>query len=299
MNISISIITLLLAIPSLALAAGAASVSEEVRAQLREHLKNPKFALDGKAEYVITEPAYVEAALDRALKYVDLTQPLSPEKLDAPKRSAEVYYRNRQSEPAGLKALEALIAKRYAKPEATFKTFSGGKGGEWVELDHGWMIGPLTTRRRYRIAHDYYESPANPDETNASKRNYFESRGPATPQLARAIADAIRTHPRAARVSIVIKFPYFRFGGSALRATYFRSGWPDSQNGWLVLASTTATGQIGQVWAKNGDFSPYVAGRYSFYIDCNPAYRRGQPPHDPEQAAQMRQKCWNHAEGVF
>ena len=183
MNISISIITVLLAKPSLALAASTASVNDDVRAQLREHLKNPAFALDGKAEYVITDKAYIDAALDNALKYVDLSQPLSPEKLADAKRSAEVYYRNRQSESQGLKALEALIAKRYAKPEATFKTFSGNKGAEWVELDFGWMIGPLTTSRRYRIAHDYFESPAAPPEKNAQKRLYFEGRGPATAQL--------------------------------------------------------------------------------------------------------------------
>ena len=279
--------------------AGAASISEEVRAQLREHLKNPAFALDGKAEYVITDPPYIEAALDHALKYVDLTQALAPAKLADAKRSAEVYYRNRQTGPAGLRALEALIAKRYAKPVATFKTFSDSKGAEWVELDFGWMTGPLTTSRRHRIVHDHFETTGAAAEINAQKRLHFEERGPATAQLARALADASTAYPSAARVSIVIKFPNFRLGGSALRATYYRAGRPEFHTGWVTVTSTTAASPMGQVWVKNGDFSPYVKNRYSFYIDCNPAYLRGRPPRVSAQAAQLRQKCWNHAEGVF
>ena len=100
-------------------------------------------------------------------------------------------------------------------------------------------------------------------------------------------------------MSVLIKFPNFRFDGTALRATYYRAGWPESQNGWVTVTSTISTRQMGQVWVKNGDFSPYIEGRYSFYIDCNPAYRRGRPPRDPADAAQMQQKCLNHAAGVF
>lgn len=299
MRIFLIFLTTSLALAFAASSANAASVGDEVRAQLREHLKNPQFALDGKPEYVITEPAYVEAALDQALKYVDLKQALSPEKLQAAKGSAQVYYRNGQSEPAGLRALEALIAKRFANPVASFKSLNGGTGSEWVELDFGWMVGPLSRGHRHRIAHDYFQSYNDSPERNAQRRLYYEGRGPATAQLARRFVDAIRAYPKAARISLLIKFPNFVYDGSALRATYYRAGWPESQNGWVVVTSATSTSRRGSVWVKNGDFSPYIDGRFSFYIDCNPTYARGRPPRDPAEAARMQEKCLNHAEGVF
>ena len=168
-----------------------------------------------------------------------------------------------------------------------------------MELDFGWMIGPLTTSRRYRIVHDHFKTPNATAEKNAQKRFYFEDRGPATAQLARAFADASRAYPQAARLSLLIKFPNFRFDGPALRATYYRAGRPDAQNGWVTVTSTLSTSRMGKTWLKNSDFSPYIEGRYSFYIDCNPVYYKGRPPRDATAAARMREKCWNHAEGVF
>ena len=88
-----------------------AGVHVEVRAVLREHLKNPEFSLERKPEYVITDPAFIEPVLDQALEYVDLSPPLSRAKLGQVKQSAETYYRLDQRKPAGLQCRAGKIRK--------------------------------------------------------------------------------------------------------------------------------------------------------------------------------------------
>lgn len=272
------IITVAIGVFALAVAYGA-NVSAELRAILREHLKNPEYSLDHKTEYVITDPAFIEPVLDQALKYVDTTKPLSPTQLTQAKTSTVTYYRLGLAKPDGLKALEALIAKRFANPVLTRGVSPGSPSSEQVDLDFGWMIGLLVANTRYGI------EPAGNGEN-------FEGRAPSTRLLARLLADATRAHPRATRVSVTITYPRSRLGNS-IRATYLRSGFPESRNGWVQLESKSAPASrpLYRVRVIADDFSPYLDGRYSFYLDCAPAASAARTPQSAQLTASQLQNC--------
>ncbi len=266
---------------SFALACQAVAASQsvaELRAVLREHLKNPEFSLDRKPEYVVTDPAFIEPVLDQALKYIDMTKPLSPATLNQAKSSAATYYRLGLSKPDGLRALERRIAERFAHPIATRYPATGNPAAYAIDFDFGWMVGSLTANTRYGI---------EIDTTSVPGAGNFEGRAPSTRLLADLLASAARAHPNAERVSLTITFPRSRLG-SQMRATYIRAGFPESRNGWVLLQSVTAptTRALFQVRVNNEDFSPYRDGRYSFYMDCAPqagAARTPQTIHSPTE----------------
>lgn len=272
------IITAAISICALAVVYGA-DVSADPRTLLREHLKNPEFSLDHKAEYVITDPAFIEPVLDQALKYIDTAKPLAPAQLTQAKTSAVTYYRLGLAKPDGLKALEVLIAKRFANPVLTRSVNPGNPASEQVELDFGWMIGPLVVNTRYGI------EPAGSGEN-------FEGRAPSTRLLARLLMDATRAHPRATRVSVTITYPRSRLGNT-IRATYIRSGFPESRNGWVQLESKSAPASrpLYQVRINAEDFSPYLDGRYSFYVDCAPTAAAARTPQSVPPTKFQQQNC--------
>jgi hypothetical protein len=275
---------------TLALASHGAPVSEitaDLRAVLREHLKNPEFSLHRKPEYVVTDSAFIEPVLDQALKYIDTSKPLSPVTLSQAKTSATAHYRLGLAKPDGLRALEARIAERFGQPVVTRKPSAGNPAADVIDLDFGWMMGPLVNNTRYGI---------EIDSTHAKYAENFEGNAPSTRLLASLLANAARTYPKADRVSATITFPRSRLG-TQLRATYVRAGFPESRNGWVLLQSVTApiTRALFQVRVINEDFSPYRDGRYSFYVDCAPlagAARTRQvvgPP--PERREQQQRQC--------
>jgi hypothetical protein len=255
----------------------------ELRAALREYLKNPEFSLDRRPEYVITDPAFIEPVLDQALKYIDATKPLSPATLSQAKTSATAYYRLGLAKPDGLRALEARIAERFARPVVTRKASAGNPAADVIDLDFGWMIGPLANNTRYGI---------EIDSTNVTYAENFEGNGPSTRLLAGLLTNAARTHPKAERVSVTITFPRSRLGRQ-LRATYIRTGVPRSRIGWVQLqsVSTPTTRALFQVRIINEDFSPYRDGLYSFYVDCAPlaGAMRTPPTSAVPTEAQQRQ----------
>ncbi len=242
----------------------------ELRAALREHLKNPEFSLDRKPEYVVTDPTFIEPVLDQALKHMDVAKPLSPAVLAQAKASAATYYRLGLANPDGLRALEARIAERFAHPVVTRQPSPGNASADAVELDYAWMIGPLFSNARYGI---------EIDAANAKYAENFEGRAPSTRLLASLLANAARAHPNAERLSVTITFPRSRLG-DRLRATYIRAGFPHSRNGWVMLQSVTSptTRSIFQARVNNEDFSPYLDGLYSFYVDCAPTPSTARTP---------------------
>lgn len=254
----------------------------ELRAALREHVKNPEFSLDRKPEHVVTDPAFIEPVLDQALKYIDATKPLSPALLGQAKSSAVTYYRLGLAKPDGLRALEARIAERFAQPVITRTQSPGNPAAGAIDLDFGWMIGPLTANTRYGI---------ELDPTNTKYAENFEGRAPSTRLLAGLLTNATRAYPNAERVSVTITFPRSRLG-TQLRATYIRAGFPQSRNGWVVLQSMTAptTRALFQVQVKNDDFSPYRNGIYSFYADCAPKPGAARTPQIAAPLTGQKQK---------
>lgn len=263
----------------LSLANIVAAESQEVRALLSEHLRNPEFSLDHKAEYVVTDPAFIELVIDQALKYIDVSKPLSATQLTQAKASAVTYYRLGLAKPDGLKALEARIAERFAHPLVTVRPSAGSPSAQAVELDFGWMIGPLAADTRYGIV------------ISATGEN-FEGRAPATKLLAKLLTEATRAHPKAERISLRITFPRARMGRD-LRVTYVRAGFPQTRNGWVLLESVTAptTLALYQVRVNNEDFSPYRDGRYSFYVDCAPKAGTVRVPQAAAPTAAQRTQC--------
>jgi hypothetical protein len=259
----------------------------ELRAALREHIKKPEFSLDRKPEYVVTDPAFIEPVLDQALKYIDATKPLSPALLSQAKSSAVTYYRLGLAKPDGLRALEARIAERFARPAVTRKASPGNPAAEVIDLDFGWMIGPLVNNTRYGI---------ELDPSHIKYAENFEGRAPSTRLLAGLLTNATRAYPNAERVSVTITFPRSRLG-TQLRATYLRAGFPQSRNGWVTLQSMTAptTRALFQVQVKNEDFSPYRDGRYSFYVDCAPLADAARTPQvvrmPTERREQQQRQC--------
>ncbi len=236
--------------------------ANDLRTMLREHLKNPEFSLDRKPEYVVTDPAFIEPILDQALKYIDTSPPLSAETLGKAKASAVTYYRLGLAKPEGLKALQVRIAERFARPIVTRRASPENPEKHAIDLDFGWMKGPLTANTRYGI------------EIDATRTEYaqdFEGRAPSTALLAGLLSEAVRAYPDADRVSVNMTFPRSRMG-TQFRATYIRAGFPQSRNGWVLLQSISSptTLPMFQVRINNEDFSPYRDGRYSFYVDCAP-----------------------------
>lgn len=264
----------------------ALAADADLRVLLREHLRNPEYSLDRKPEYVVTDPAFIEPVLDQALKYlrIDYSRPLSPADLTRAKQNAVTYYKLGLAKPEGLKALEARIAARFAKPVATSRISPGNPPREAVELDYGWMIGPLTKNTRYGIEHD-------------RNGEHVEGWGPSTRVLAGLLADAARVYPKAERIVLTIVFPRSRLGRE-IRITYVRSGFPQTRNGWVILDSKTAptTRPLYQVRVNGEDFSPYRDGRHTFYADCAPSTGAARTPQTAAPTAVQRQQCLNYME---
>jgi hypothetical protein len=254
----------------------------ELRAVLREHLKNPEFTLDRKPEYVVTDPTFIEPVLDQALKYIDAARPLSPALLAQVKSGAVTYYRLGLARPDGLKALETRIAERFAHPVVTRHRSSSNPASDAFDLDFGWVIGPLVSNTRYGIEIDF---------THPKYAENFEGRAPSTRLLASQLASAARNYPTAERVSVTITFPRSRLG-SRIRATYIRAGFPESRNGWVLLQSVAepTTHPLFQVRVNNEDFSPYLDGSYSFYEDCAPIPGAARTPQTNRPLAVHRQR---------
>ena len=255
----------------------------ELRAQLREHLKNPEFSLDRKPEYVVTNPAFIEPVLDQALKYIDAHEPLSAATLAKAKANAVTYYRLGMNQPAGLKALQARIAARFAASVVTRKSIAASPGNPAtavVDVNLGWMIGTLVPNTRYGFAY-------------AATGDDFEGRAPSTRLLARLLVDAARTYPKAERVSVTLTLPRSRMG-TTMRATFIRAGFPQSRHGWVTLESLTAptSRPLYQVRVHGEDFSPYQDGRYSFYVDCAATPSVSRVPQFTTRTVPQGQACW-------
>ena len=170
-----------------------------LRATLRAHLKNPAFTLDRKAEYVVTDAAVVEPAIDEALRFVDTGKPLSVGEL----RQCEVAGRPRYRRglyAAGLRALEALIASRFAQPRVTEEANDNGRHprhpGSWP---HAGAAEVPTA-----VAHTRW------------RRSGPATALPSSAFVARTIATLPLPAHHAERVAIRFTLPTFRRQGNTL-----------------------------------------------------------------------------------
>lgn len=266
-------------------ATGAADDLGDLRATLRAHLRDPRFALDGRPEYVVTDAAVVEPALDHALARMDATRPLDPTRLERAKALALTAFREQQAATVGLRALEARIRERFAHPVITRVRAPGSAAGEAVTLDLGWMPGELAPRFAGV-------------EMRGQGENFADGR-PSTVFMARTLAAALREHRQAQQLTLRFLAP--RFGKrSEYVLTYRRGGFPDSRRGWVQLSTRNAVGLVGpyEVPAHGEDFGPYLAERFSFYQNCAELLYSPRSSLHGEALRQLRGKCVDPVESV-
>ncbi len=267
--------------------AGAEAVdpSGDLRAVLRAHLADPRFALDGRPEYVVTDAVVVEPALDYALARVAGIQPIDAARLERAKALALTEFKNRLASPVGLRALEARIRERFAHPVITRVRAPGSAAGEALTLDLGWMPGELAPRFAGV-------------EMRGQGENFADGR-PSTVFMARTLAAALREYRQAQQLTLRFLAP--RFGKrSEYVLTYRRGGFPDSRHGWVQLSTRNAIGLVGpyEVPAHGEDFGPYLAERFSFYQNCAELLYRPRSSLHEEALRQLRGKCVDPVESV-
>ena len=255
------------------------------RAVLRAHLADPRFALDGRPEYVVTDAVVVEPALDYALARVAGIQPIDAARLERAKALALTEFKNRLASPVGLRALEARIRERFAHPVITSVRAPGSAAGEAITLDLGWMPGELAPRFAGV-------------EMRGQGENFADGR-PSTVFMARTLAAALREYWQAQQLTLRFLAP--RFGKrSEYVLTYRRGGFPDSRHGWVQLSTRNAVGLVGpyEVPAHGEDFGPYLAERFSFYENCAELLYRPRSTLHGEALRQLRGKCVDPVESV-
>ena len=193
----------ILAVATLAQAAtvAAATTADAVfdlaslRAALKERLRDPALVPDGRRAFVVTDPAVIEPALDRALRFIDLTPPLSAATRERAERSAITYYRLALGEGAGLRALQTRIAAAFAQPEAAVERIAN-QPGLVVTLDLGWLPGPLS----YTSGQGYHIERTT---------DVFDGYAPSTRLIAGKLADAQMRWPDATQIRLHVRHPYY------------------------------------------------------------------------------------------
>lgn len=279
----------LVAVTLLTLAIAGAEATDQfgdLRAVLRAHLAESRFALDGRPEYVVTDAVVVEPALDYALARVAGAQAIdAAARLGRAKALALTEFRNQLARPVGLRALEARIRERFAHPVIARVRAPGSAAGEAVTLDLGWMPGELAPRFAGV-------------EMRGQGENFADGR-PSTVFMARTLAAALREYRQAQQLTLRFLAP--RFGKrSEYVLTYRRGGFPDSRRGWVQLSTRNAVGLVGpyEVPAHGEDFGPYLAERFSFYQNCAELLYRPRSNLHGEAQRQLRGKCVDPVESV-
>jgi len=255
----------ILAVATLAQAAtvAAATTADAVfdlaslRAALRERLRDPALVPDGRRAFVVTDPAVIEPALDRALRFIDLTPPLSAATRERAERSAITYYRLALGEGAGLRALQTRIAAAFAQPEAAVERIAN-QPGLVVTLDLGWLPGPLS----YTSGQGYHIERTT---------DVFDGYAPSTRLIAGKLADAQMRWPDATQIRLHVRHPYY--GRVAdYRIVYTLRDGRGATIGRVRTDATRAVGLVSPMEAtvENGDLSPYLNGQRSLFVRCEP-----------------------------
>jgi hypothetical protein len=255
----------ILAVATLAQAAtvAAATTADAVfdlaslRAALRERLRDPALVPDGRRAFVVTDPAVIEPALDRALRFIDLTPPLSAATRERAERSAITYYRLALGEGAGLRALQTRIAAAFAQPEAAVERIAN-QPGLVVTLDLGWLPGPLS----YTSGQGYHIERTT---------DVFDGYAPSTRLIAGKLADAQMRWPDATQIRLHVRHPYY--GRVAdYRIVYTLRDGRGATIGSVRTDATRAVGVVSPMVAnvENGDLSPYLNGQRSLFVRCEP-----------------------------
>lgn len=244
-----------------------------LRAALRERLRDPTLAPDGRAAFVVTDRAVIEPALDRALRFIDLTPPLSAATRERAERSAITYYRLALGEGAGLRALQTRIAAAFAQPEAAVERIAN-QPGLVVTLDLGWLPGPLS----YASGQGYHVERTT---------DVFDGYAPSTRLIAGKLADAQMRWPDATQIRLHVRHPYY--GRVAdYRIVYTLRDGRGATIGRVRTDATRAVGLVSPMEAtiENGDLSPYLNGQRSLFVRCEPkSISRGRYNVTPGDAA--------------
>ncbi|MBL8309887.1 MAG: hypothetical protein JNL19_05645 [Burkholderiales bacterium] len=240
-----------------------------LREALREHLRDPKWSPEGRAAFVVTEQAVIDDVLHRALRYLDLSPPMSAATRHKAAQNAVTYYRLALGEGAGLRALEARVAQRFAHP-LTQLDMTTQPGRVRVTADLGWLPGPLS----HRAGEGYHVA-----RTAAS----FDGAAPATALLARHFQALHRQYPDASSIELRFGHPYYgRVARYRMIYTRSRESTAAAAVGWVRTEAARAVGLVPPFAAPvfADDWAPYVTGGYSLFERCDWQARTPGPSHD-------------------
>lgn len=113
---------------------------EDGWAVARASLTDGHVCFAGRAEYCITDPDFVDAAIKPRLdKLYGGEMPLRRAHVEAVIRAAEIEYRKQTMRPSSVEKIEALVLERYANPKITV-------GGDTTSIDMGLVPGTLEPR---------------------------------------------------------------------------------------------------------------------------------------------------------
>lgn len=111
-------------------------ISDADRAQLRADVLAAIKPFDGRPEYAINDPAFIDPCIDLALHDIGDHAPANPRERKRVIDSASTLAMTYMTKPDGIARLEALVAKRYANPVIT-----ESRGD--VTIDAGVVAGSL------------------------------------------------------------------------------------------------------------------------------------------------------------
>lgn len=254
-----AVVVVIAALPAAVATAQANNDVATLRAQLRERLRDPALAPDSRAAFVVSDPAVIEPVLDRALRFIDLTPPLSAATRARAESSALTYYRLALGEGAGLRALQTRIEHAFVHPDVTVER-PPNAAGPVIAIELGWLPGPLSyaSGRSYHIER-------TPD--------FFEGYAPSTPLIARKLADAQAASPDAAEIRLHLRHPYYGRVADYRIAYLLR----DARGVPVNRVRTDVTRAVGLVSpmeapVPRGDLTPFLTGQRSLFERCEPKH---------------------------
>ena len=261
---------------------------QEEKARMRELVRQkmlvPASALDGRAEYLVTDPSIVEPALDYGMEHYDSWLKVSEHtRLSTLTSSAAGEYWSLLKRPAGLKLQEQLIEKRFANPvvrivkrnapvppedrelaekvrgvisKITGKPLpprvSPPEGGVYsIEADYGWVPAPLYIHRN------------SPRQTpNSENLDGYEAN---SKLVARCFLEWLARYPELTEIALVMKTKNAG-DGEMKRYSYFRSFVVTGIQGHVKVYSPglPTTYPLGERQIQEDDFSRFLDGSDRF-----------------------------------
>ncbi|MFO0548288.1 MAG: hypothetical protein U0271_07880 [Polyangiaceae bacterium] len=161
---------------------------EDGWAVARASLTDGHVCFAGRAEYCITDPDFVDAAIKPRLeKLYGGEMPLRRAHVEAVILAAEIEYRKQTMRASSIEKIEALVVERYANPKITVN-------GDLTSIDMGLVPGALEARRTTNTLAYAGSGFVDSGEWTAS-------------EISRTLGQYVAAYPQAAIVRIAVTVP--------------------------------------------------------------------------------------------